>query len=111
MTAAVLRKKEIPRCKQKTSRLLVLKRTLPTELQPLVGEVGRVERCRVVSATGPYGRESLVYRPEPLLFFYSRSSSIIHTRLIGSHSTPTTSLVALIIEPGTSRPVARKLEA
>jgi hypothetical protein len=47
---------------KKNSVALARKRTIPTELPPLVGEVSKLvptfadRRCRVVNATGPHGR-------------------------------------------------------
>jgi hypothetical protein len=44
----------------RSTRLLVLKRTIPTDQQPLVGEIKwqplRIEGCRVVNAADSHGR-------------------------------------------------------
>jgi hypothetical protein len=50
---------------KKTPWPLVRKRTIPTERPPLVGEVNANffadRRCRIVSATDPYGRYISVF--------------------------------------------------
>jgi hypothetical protein len=63
----------------------------------------------MVNATGPDGRQSRFSRPKPLIF-PSSSSSVILTRLSGSRSRTTPlqkTLVAPVLEPGTSISVAR----
>jgi hypothetical protein len=58
--------------KKLTSSFWSAKRTLQTQRPLLVGGVSalllRLERCRVVSATGHHGHWSRFSRPEPLLF-------------------------------------------
>jgi hypothetical protein len=57
--------------KQQTPWLLVRKRTIPTRWPSLVGEFQcqllRIEGGRVVSATGPHGRQSRFSTLEPLI--------------------------------------------
>jgi hypothetical protein len=71
----------------------VRERTIPTERQPLVGEVSadfggyRLPRSQRDGSIRPYSRFS---RPEPLLFLLS-SFSIVLTRLSGHLSRPTIS--------------------
>jgi hypothetical protein len=91
--------------KQTNSVAWVHERTIPTEQPPLVGEVSanfcryRVARGQRGGSKRPYSRFS---RPKPLLFLPS-SSSVVLTRLSGTHSRTTTcqkNLVVPGIEPG-----------
>jgi hypothetical protein len=72
---------------------LVRERTIPTERQPLVGEVStdfcgqRVQRGQLEGSLRPYSRFS---EPKPL-FFLSSSSSVVLMRLSGPRSSPTNS--------------------